>query len=132
MAAHCGIPSDGRRGERPKRRCSPSLKGPAGETWEIAAAIDTGFTGFLTANPVLVVQPELRFEGTARSTLADGSETRFPYYGVAVLWDGRTRCVEADGADTAPLVGMRLLDGRSLHVEVQDGGRVVIEPTARG
>ena len=35
-------------------------------------------------------------------------------------------------ADTTPLVGMRLLDGHSLYVEVEDGGRVVIEPKARG
>ena len=48
------------------------------------------------------------------------------------LWDGRIRYVEADAADTMPLVGMRLLDGHSLYVEVEDGGRVVIEPTATG
>ena len=105
-----------------------SLEGPAGETRDIAAVIDTGFTGFLTVTPALAVELGLPFEGTARATLADGSETTFPYYGVAVLWDGRTRYVEADAADTTPLVGMRLLDGHSLYVEVEDGGRVVIEP----
>ena len=109
-----------------------SLEGPAGETREIAAVIDTGFTGFLTVTPALAVELGLPFEGTARATLADGSETTFPYYGVAVLWDGRPRYVEADAADTTPLVGMRLLDGHSLYVEVEDGGRVVIEPTATG
>ena len=36
--------------------------------------------------------------------------------------------MEPDAADTTPLVGMRLLDGHSLYVEVEDGGRVVIEP----
>ena len=64
--------------------------------------------------------------------MADGSEITFPSYSVAVLWDGQARYVEADAADTTPLVGMRLLDGHSLYVEVEDGGRVVIEPTARG
>ena len=109
-----------------------SLEGPAGETRDIAAVIDTGFTGFLTVTPALAVELGLPFEGAARATLADGSETTFPYYGVAVLWDGRTRYVEADAADTTPLVGMRLLDGHSLYVEVEDGGRVIIEPTATG
>ncbi|MCY3506783.1 MAG: hypothetical protein OXH41_11520 [Chloroflexi bacterium] len=80
----------------------------------------------------LAVQLELPFEGAARATLADGSETTFPYYSVAVLSDGRTRYVEVDAADTKPLVGMRLLDGHSLYVEVEDGGRVVIEPRATG
>ena len=109
-----------------------SLEGPAGEIRDISAVVDTGFTGFLTVTPALAVELGLPFEGTARATLADGSETTFPYYGVAVLWDGRTRYVEADAADTTPLVGMRLLDGHSLYVEVEDGGRVVIEPTATG
>ncbi len=104
-----------------------SLEGLAGEAQEIAAVVDTGFTGFLTVTPALAVELALPFEGTARATLADGSETTFPYYRVAVLWDGRTRYVEADAADTTPLVGMRLLDGYNLYVEVEDGGRVVIE-----
>ncbi|MCY3886399.1 MAG: clan AA aspartic protease [Chloroflexi bacterium] len=88
--------------------------------------VDTGFTGFLTVTPSLALEPRLPFEGTARATLADDGETTFPYYGVAVLWDGQTRYVEADAADTTPLVGMRLLEGHSLYVEVGDGRRVVI------
>ena len=109
-----------------------SLEGPAGETRDIAAVVDTGFTGFLTVTPELALELGLPFEGTARATLADGSETTFPYYGVAVLWEGQTRYVEADAADTTPLVGMRLLDGHSLYVEVENGGRVAIEPMATG
>ena len=109
-----------------------SLEGPAGETRDVAAVVDTGFTGFLTVTPALAVELGLPFEGTARATLADGSETTFPYYGVAVLWDGQTRYVEADAADTTPLVGMRLIEGHSLYIEVEDGGRVVIEPRAKG
>ena len=66
--------------------------------------------------PSMAVELGLPFEGTGRATLGDGSETTFPYYGVAALWDGRTRYVEAD-ADTTPLVGMRLLNGHSLYVE---------------
>ncbi len=44
----------------------------------------------------------------------------------------RTRYAEADAADTTPLVGMQLLVGHSLYVEVEDGERMVIEPTATG
>ena len=39
---------------------------------------------------------------------------------------------EVHAAGTTPLVGMGLLDSHSLYVEVEDGGRVVIEPTATG
>ena len=44
-----------------------------------------------------------------------------------MLWDGATLSVEADEADTTPLVGMLLLDNHSLYVEVADGGRVVLQ-----
>jgi len=44
-----------------------------------------------------------------------------------VLWDGQARYVEADAADTTPLLGMLLLDGHDLSVQVRDGGRVVIQ-----
>ena len=36
-------------------------------------------------------------------------------------------CIEVDAADTTPLVGMRLMDSHSLYVEVENGGRVIID-----
>ena len=104
-----------------------TVRGPAGQHAEIEAVVDTGFTGFLTVTPALATELNLDFRGTARATLADGSEVTFDSYGIAVRWDDRTRYVEADAADTTPLIGMRLLAGHSLYVEVEDGGRVVIE-----
>ena len=104
-----------------------TLEGPDGRRRELEAVIDTGFSGFLTVTPALASELQLTFEGLARATLADGSETVFPYYGVSVLWDGRIRYVEAGAADTTPLIGMSMLDHHSLYVEVEDGGRVVVE-----
>ncbi len=104
-----------------------TLEGPDGRRRELEAVIDTGFSGFLTVTPALASELQLTFEGLARATLADGSETVFPYYGVSVLWDGRIRYVEAGAADTTPLIGMSMLERHSLYVEVEDGGRVVIE-----
>ncbi len=100
---------------------------PLGQTRETEAVIDTGFTGFLTVTPALVDELGLALEGMSRATLADGSEVTFDVYDVAVLWDGRPRYVLADAADTTPLVGMRLLDGHNLNIDVLDGGRVVIQ-----
>ena len=104
-----------------------AVQGPAGRTREIEAVIDTGFTGFLTVTPALATELGLAFQGISRATLADGSEVTFPYYGVAVLWGGRPRYIEVDAADTTPLVGMRLMDSHSLYVEVENGGRVIID-----
>ena len=103
-----------------------AIQGPAGQTREIEAVIDTGFTGFLTVTPALAAELGLTYRGISRATLADGSEVTFPYYGVSVLWDGQRRHIAADAADSSPLVGMRLLDSHSLFVEVVDGGRIVI------
>ena len=103
------------------------VQGPSGQASEIEAIIDTGFTGFLTVTPALATELELALEGTSRATLGDGSEVTFDVYDVAVLWDGQPKYVLADAADTTPLVGMRLLDRHNLNIDVEDGGRVVIQ-----
>ena len=107
-----------------------AVQGPSGQTREIEAVIDTGFTGFLTLPPGLVSELGLPFLTGNRATLADGSEVTFPSYGVEVLWDGEPVYIEADAADTTPLVGMRLLDRHNLNIDVEDGGRVVIQAKA--
>ena len=130
-AAHCGERIDRRRrqcrqGGGDPFRCSR----PCGTTLNIEAIIDTGFGGFLTLPPALVAELGLTLEGIGRATLGDRSEITFPYYDVAVLWEGHPTHGLADEADTTPLVGMSLLDSHSLYVEVEDGGRVTIEPRA--
>ena len=107
-----------------------SVRGPAGRTLNIEAIIDTGFGGFVTLPPALVAELGLTLEGIGRATLGDGSEITFPYYDVAVLWEGHPRYGLADEADITPLVGMSLLDSHDLYVEVEDGGRVTIEARA--
>ena len=107
-----------------------AVQGPSGRTRETEAVIDTGFTGFLTVTPALVTELGLILEGISRATLADGSEITFDVYDVAVIWDGQPRYVLADVADTTPLVGMRLLDSHNLNIEVESGGRVVIQARA--
>ena len=104
-----------------------AVYGPSGETTEIEAVIDTGFTGFLTVPPALAAELGLTLEGTSRGTLADGSEVTFDVYDVAVLWDGQRRYILADAVAATPLVGMMLLDRHNLNIEVESGGRVVIQ-----
>ena len=106
---------------------SLTLDGPAGQTRDIGAVVDTGFNGFLTLPPAVVAELGLPFVSIGRATLADGSEISYDIYGVTVLWDGQRIYIEADAADTTPLVGMLLLDGHDLNIQVRDGGRVVIQ-----
>ena len=107
-----------------------SLQGAAGQTREIETVVDTGFTGYLTLPPALVRELALPFVTSGRATLADGSEASFDTYEVAVLWEGRLKEVFADEADTTPLVGMLLMDGCDLTIQVRNGGRVLVQPSA--
>ncbi len=107
-----------------------SLRGPAGQAQEVEAVIDTGFTGFMTLPPSLVAQLGLVFMGTSEATLADGNEVTFDAYEATVLWEGQPRDILIDEADTTPLVGMLLLDRHNLNIDVENGGRVLIEAIA--
>ena len=104
-----------------------AVQGQSGQSRDIEAVVDTGFNGFLTLPTTLVSELGLPFISIGRATLADGSEIAYDVYGATVLWDGQALYVEADAADTTPLVGMLLLDGQDLSIQVRDGGRVVIQ-----
>ena len=103
-----------------------SLRGPQGPEREVDAVIDTGYNGYLTLPPSLVAALELPYLLSSGARLADDTEVGFSVHGVTVLWDGRSRRIEADAVGSAPLVGMALLEGHDLSVQVREGGRVVI------
>ena len=102
------------------------VSGPAGQTQEVEAVIDTGYNGTLTVPPVLVRDLGLPFVTSGRATLANGIEDVFDVYDVTLFWEGQPMSVLVDAADTTPLVGMALLESHSLYVEVRSGGRVII------
>ena len=108
------------------------LQGPTGHEHEVDAIIDTGFNGFLTLLSAFVIAFGFIRRSRGRALLANGSEELFDIYGVTVLWDGQPQYVEADAVDTVPLVGMSLLDGYDLHIQVADGGHVVIQASGQG
>lgn len=103
------------------------MHGPAGQTREIEAVIYTGYNGFLTLPTVTVAELELLFLGPSQAVLANGSVETFNVHEATVLWDGQLRDIEADSTGSTPLVGMLLLDGQDLNLQVRDGGRVVIK-----
>ena len=102
------------------------LLGSAGQTKEVDAVVDTGFNGFLTLPPMMVADLGLPVVGDGEAVLADGSEAVFYVHRVTVLWDGQPRAVEAGAVGGDPLVGMALMEGHDLSIQVRDGGRVVI------
>lgn len=104
-----------------------TLRSITGEEHEIEAIIDTGFTGHLTLPMALIDQLALSWQNRAQALLADGSLHVFDAYIGTVLWNGQDRTVEVDAADTDPLVGMGLLRGHGLRVDVVENGTVKIE-----
>ena len=104
-----------------------SLLGPSGLKREVDVVVDTGFNSFLTLPPEIVAELDLPFAMQGHATLADGQVASFDIYGATVLWDGQPRYVDTYAVDATPLVGMMLLDRHNLNIEVEDGGRVVIQ-----
>jgi clan AA aspartic protease len=103
------------------------IMGPQGRAKVIQAIVDTGFTASLTLPSALIVDLRLRWQRVESFTLADGSECIFDVYVAKVEWDGKVRTILVDEADADPLVGMRLLRGCELRMQVRWRGRVTIK-----
>lgn len=59
--------------------------------------------------------------------MADGSERLLDLYGATVMWDRRRRQIDVAEADSIPLIGMALLNGYELTMQVRPGGKVAIK-----
>jgi clan AA aspartic protease len=103
-----------------------TVRGPRRQEREIEAVIDTGYTAFLSLPPALIASLGLRWKSTGRGILADGSECLFDVYAGKVVWDGEERRLLVDEADTDALVGMGLLGGYELKMEIRARGKVAI------
>jgi clan AA aspartic protease len=93
----------------------------------IDAVIDTGFTGFLTLPLTVINSLNLRLYSREEGTLGDGSTCIFDVYSGLVIWDGEYRYIDVNAAETDPLVGMSLLYGYRMQLDVLEGGIVVIQ-----
>ncbi len=103
------------------------VKGRRGREQEIEAVIDTGYTASLTLPPAVIQGLGLRWQTVDRFKLADGSICVFDVYEAKVEWDGKVRQILVDEADAGPLVGMRLLKGRQLKMQIRYRGKVTIK-----
>src|SRR5437868_12799417 len=106
------------------------VRGPHGHEEELIAVIDTGFNDFLTLTPSLVSTLQLPFAALAEATLADGSITRLNYHRGEAIWDGDVREVMVLASEGGSLVGMSMLDGCDLGIQIRDGGTVTIKRPA--
>jgi clan AA aspartic protease len=106
------------------------VRGRQGHEEEVDAVIDSGYTGALTLPSSLIAILGLRWQSVERATLADGRTCVFQVYVGKVVWDGKVRTILVDEADADPLVGMRLLRGHELRMQVRARGKVTIKRLA--
>lgn len=106
-----------------------TLKGPE-RSLTIEAIVDTGFTGHVVLPAELMNEFGHGFAERAESTLADGSVTTHVVMVVHLRLGDRIASVDAIEMGADPLVGMALLEGRRLTIDVIEGGRVTVVPLA--
>jgi clan AA aspartic protease len=93
----------------------------------VDAVIDTGFSGFLTLPSGIIAALDLTWKGRDVATLGDGTSCIFDVYIATVIWDGEYRVIDINESETVPLIGMRLLRGYDLRVQIIEGGTVTID-----
>jgi len=99
-----------------------------GQAQPVEALVDTGFNGHLTLPVALIAALRLTWVNRHRARLADGRVVFVDVYAAVVDWDGQPRSVVVEAADGEPLLGMKLLRGHVLTIEVVGGGAVTIQP----
>lgn len=101
--------------------------GRQGQQEAVEAVVDTGYDGFLTLPPSMIREMELEWLTDGHAILADGSECLFDIHEGDVIWDRKRILIRIDACDSTPLIGMRLLEGFELTMQVQQGGSVRIQ-----
>ena len=104
--------------------------GADGRTKEKEAVVDTGYSGSLTLPSATIQALGLPWMSTDEAELADGSICNFEVYAGHVIWDDKARSILVDQADADSLVGMRLIRGYELKMQVRRGGKVIIKRLA--
>lgn len=102
--------------------------GPTKQTQRVFAVIDTGFNGYLTLPSNRINRLQLQFVGNRRAILGNGTVVVLDVYLAKVSWHAQERDVLVLQAGGGPLVGMSLLYGNRVTLDVVAGGDVTIDP----
>jgi clan AA aspartic protease len=105
-----------------------TVRGPGGVESVVDVIVDSGFSSSLTLPEATVTALGLVRQSGGTGVLADGSVRQFDIYAAEVEWGGTWRPVLVSAVGNEPLLGMRLLAGHKLVVNVVPGGLVEILP----
>lgn len=107
-------------------RISLTLPGQSGPI-TVEFIVDTGFDGELAIPPSLLTRIDAIYVTDRVVRLANGAKYAQGSYLVDLDWDDDARPTEILEIDGVPLLGTELLAGFQIHIEMMDGGEVVIE-----
>ena len=105
-----------------------TLRAADGSEVGILFGVDTGFTGALTLPAETIASLGLPFRSRGAALLANGALDEFDVFSGVVVWNGADRQVLIETAESAPLSGMRLIEGHYLFIAAEPGGLIQIEP----
>ena len=101
---------------------------PSGQPRPVEVALDTGFNGQLALPAITIRGLELSEESSRLAITATGDRVRLTTYYSTMMWYGEPRTIEVLEAGGEPLLGMELLLGNRVTLDVVEGGPVTIYP----
>lgn len=104
------------------------IQGAAGNGLSVQAVVDTGFDGDLVLPASVVQSLALEYRHEVTAAVGDNRLVRFAAFRARVQWLGAERGVLVLQSEGGPLLGMSLLQGSRLTVDVVEGGEVRIDP----
>lgn len=103
-----------------------TIQNPIGQPHKLNATVDTGFNGFLTLPPAIISSLQLPWLCRQQCQLADGSIHTFDVHVVTIEWHNRQRSIEVESVDAPPLIGMELMRGSELRIDVRPGALLAL------
>ncbi|MDE2838004.1 MAG: hypothetical protein OXL97_10940 [Chloroflexota bacterium] len=98
-----------------------------GQYQPVEAVLDTGFNGDLALPPATIRRLGLTRATVFKATLANGQEVYLNGYEATALWHDRPLIATALESGNEALLGMNLLMGSKVTMEVKVDGLVAIE-----
>ena len=81
--------------------------------------------------PSLINSLGLRWKTFGLVVLGDGNERLLDVYEAEITWDGKPKRLLVDEAGAAPLIGMGLLRGFELKMQIRPRGKITIKRLRR-
>ena len=106
----------------------------AGRLWPLETVLDTGFVGDLSLPASAIRRLGLVRAGSLNFVLANGESARLRTYHARALWHDRLLDIEVTETGDIPLIGVRMLRGSRVTMDMVPGGEIAIEevsPTQR-